>query len=115
MGIRNSFRIGFKRGILRRSLKREINYKWYHFGKKLERLTLKDINYFPEELIDFLIEVKPKDIFTLKEYIDAWLHLESEAMNTKRLYYDFGKAKNIFKNTKKTKKNINYGKKSNND
>ena len=95
---KQNLRLGFKRGLLKKALKRQFNYKWYSLKKdKQTKQILRDVKFFPEELIDFLMEIKPQNKKQLKTYINDWLHLEAKATNSKRLYYEFGKGEKIFR------------------
>lgn len=103
-GKRELFRIGFKQGLLRKLLKKYFGFRIWHFRRKQVRAFLRDVKHFPEELCDFLLESRPRNLEQAKKDINSWLYFESKMTNFPRLIYEEGKGKNIFNliNTQRT-------------
>lgn len=97
---KTKFRLGFKNGLLKRQFKMYLGCKWYKVKSKEVKRVLKDIKSFPEEVTDYMLEAKPKDLEEFKYYIDSWLHMESVMTSNKRERYVFGTAKSLFSKMK---------------
>ena len=90
------FRQGFKNGLLRKMFRAHFCHKWYKVNNRNEKTFLSDCRYFPEELVDFLLEVKPLTLVDARKAVNDWCHLETTMTGFPRVRYVVGEAENIF-------------------
>lgn len=91
------FRIAALRKIMRGAMKK---YFWFFVGRQSKKL-LKDCQYFPEELIDYLMITQSQEEEKIIKDINDWLHLETSMTGNQRVKYLHGQGKELFSKIRK--------------
>ena len=89
---------GYKRGVLKATLKRRFKYWFFQYWRKDIRKLLNELKYFPEEVIEYLtvIAYSINSIEDFKTQINWWLELESKIVESESIIYRIGNAKEVF-------------------
>lgn len=72
------------------------SFKWYEIKNKEARKLLKDIKNYPEELIDFIMEVKPITLDHFVELVNIWVHFETKMTGSIKRDYSIGQGEWLF-------------------
>lgn len=97
MSMRESFKRGFREGLLKKYFRRVWGHRIWKRNNKREVAFLEEIRFFPEEVINYIFSLAPKTLIDTIEAINAWCSLEVTMTGNEDVHYVIGNAEQLFK------------------